>query len=94
MRRKIRIRVDNGTEFYSGSERKKEEWNRILGLFGAEVYNIPLRAKQMMGIVENSHRVDESFLIIHGGRSRDWEEFLRKAQRWQDIWNKGRESGV
>ena len=31
-------------------------------------------------------------MIIHGGRSRDWEEFLRKAKRWQDIWNKGRES--
>ena len=65
MRRGIRIRVDNGKEFYSGSKRKREEWNRILGLFGAEVYNIPPGAKQMMGIVENSHRVDdESFLII------------------------------
>ena len=93
VRRGIRIRVDNGSEFYSGSKRKREEWNRILGLFGAEVYNIPPGAKQMMGIVENSHRVDdESFLIIHGGRSRDWEEFLRKAKRWQDIWNKERES--
>lgn len=92
-RGRIRIRVDNGSEFFNGSERKKKEWNRILGLFEAEIYNIPPGAKQLMGIVENSHRVDdESFLIVHGGRSRSAREFLFKAQKWQDVWNKERES--
>ena len=51
--------MDNGSEFFSGSERKKKEWNEILGLFEAEVYKIPAGAKQLMGIVENSHRADD-----------------------------------
>jgi len=38
-----------------------------LGLFEAEVYNIPPGAKHLMGIVENSHRADdECFLIPQG----------------------------
>ena len=90
---KIRIRVDNGSEFFSGSEKKKKEWNKILGLFEAEVYNIPPGAKHLMGIVEHSHRVDdESFLIIHGGRSKNAKEFLFRAHKWQNVWNKSRHS--
>ena len=92
-RGKIRIRVDNGSEFFSGSERKKREWNKILELFETEIYNIPAGAKQLMGIVENSHKADdESFLIVHGGVCSNTEQFIIKAQKWQDIWNKSRES--
>jgi len=80
--------VDNGSEWFSGSNRKKEEWNKILGLFESNVYNIPL-----MGIVENSHRADdENFLIVHGGYVENSNQFMMKAQRWQDVWNKVRRS--
>ena len=89
----IRIRVDNGSEFFRGSERKKEEWNRYLSLFDAEVYAIPPKAKHLQALVENSHRHDdESFLIIHAIRAMNKEMFLNKAQRWQDTWNIARSS--
>ena len=66
-RGKIRIRVDNGSEWFGGSGRKGEKWNKVLGLFEAEVYNIPPGAKHLMDIVENSHRADdEGFLIPQG----------------------------
>lgn len=90
---RIRIRVDNGKEFFGGSERKKEEWNRYFSLFDSEVYPIPPRAKHLQALVENSHRHDdESFLIIHAIRAMNREAFLDKAQRWQDTWNIARAS--
>jgi len=91
VRRKIKIRVDNGSEWFSGSSRKRAEMNRILGLFNAEVYNIPPGAKHLMGIIENSHRKDdECFLVPYGNMIKDYIEFLDVAQRWQDKWNKER----
>ena len=89
----IRIRVDNGSEFFRGSDRKKEEWNRYLSLLDTEVYAIPPKAKHLQALVENSHRHDdESFLIIHAIRAMNKEMFLNKAQRWQDTWNIARSS--
>ena len=89
----IRIRVDNGSEFFSGSEKKKIEWNNYLSLFDAEVYAIPPKAKYLQALVENSHRHDdESFLIIHAIRAMNKGEFIDKAQRWQDSWNIARSS--
>ena len=89
----IKIRVDNGSEFFSGSERKKEEWNNYLSLFDAEIYAIPPKAKHLQALVENSHRHDdESFLIIHAIRAMNKGEFIDKAQRWQDTWNIARSS--
>ena len=76
-----------------GSERKRNEMNKMLGLFETEVYSIPPGAKHLMGIVENSHRTDdESFLIAQGMSFTSVEMFMMKAQKWQDIWNKTRES--
>ena len=92
-RGEINIRVDNGNEWFSGSSRKKEEWNKILGLFESNIYNIPSGEKHLMGIVENSHRADdENFLIVHGGYVENSNQFMMKAQRWQDVWNKVRRS--
>lgn len=89
----IKIRVDNGSEFFRGSENKKAEWNRYFSLFDAEVYAIPPKAKHLQALVENSHRHDdESFLIIHAIRAMNKEAFLNKAQRWQDTWNIARSS--
>jgi len=93
MRDPIRIRVDNGVEFCSGSREKLEEWNSLLGLFDAQLHPIPPGAKHLQAIVENAHRKDdESFLSIHPKRCEDSYEFLAKAQRWQDTWNTARPS--
>ena len=74
-------------------ERKRNEMNKILGLFDAEAYSIPPDAKHLMRIVENCHKADdESFLTAQGMSFTSVEMFMMKAQKWQDIWNKTRES--
>ena len=93
VKNKIRIRVDNGTEFFGGSNKKLSYFNRMIFVFDSEVYNIPPGAKQLMGIVENSHRADdEYFLSIHPERCKNYKQFLVKAQKWQDTWNSARSS--
>ncbi|NOX19972.1 MAG: IS481 family transposase [Nitrospirae bacterium] len=88
VRHRIRIRMDNGPEFCSGSGRKLQWWNKLLGVLGVEVEAIPPGATYLMAIVENSHRVDdEYFLMIHAQRCNNGMEFLERAQRWQDTWN-------
>jgi len=75
VRAEIRIRLDNGMEFCGGREKKLEQWNKSLSVFGATLDPIPPGAKHLLALVENAHRSDdEYFLMIH-------------AQRWQDTWN-------
>jgi hypothetical protein len=89
----IGIRVDNGMEFCAGSTQKLEEWNSLLGLVDAELKPIPAGAKHLQAIVENMHRKDdESFLSIHPKRCENTQQFLHKAERWQDTWNTARAS--
>lgn len=84
----IKIRMDNGMEFCGGSERKLRQWNMILSLLGVRLEAIPLGAKHLMAVVENSHRDDdEYFLMIHAERCNNTKTFLYKAQQWQDTWN-------
>ena len=84
----IRIRLDNGSEFCGGSQRKLDQWNEFLSWFNASLHPIPPGAKHLQAIVENSHRADdECFLIIHAERCQSSAQFLMKAQQWQDTWN-------
>ena len=93
VKNQIRIRVDNGSEFFRGSNKKLSSFNEMISIFESEVYNIPPGAKHLMGIVENSHRADdEYFLSIHPERCINYKEFLLKAQKWQDTWNTARGS--
>ncbi|ADQ39698.1 Integrase catalytic region [Caldicellulosiruptor acetigenus I77R1B] len=88
VRTPIKIRLDNGEEFCGGSERKLKEWNKMLSFLGVELNPIPPKAKHLMGIIENSHRADdEYFLMIHAERCKTKDEFIQRAQRWQDTWN-------
>ncbi len=89
----MKIRMDNGMEFCAGSERKLNEWNEIFEKLDLQLSPIPPRAKHLMGVIENSHRADdEYFLMNHAERCKNKVEFLDKAQRWQDTWNKARPS--
>ncbi|ODN30592.1 transposase [Fervidobacterium thailandense] len=93
VRGRMKIRMDNGMEFCGGSERKLNEWNEIFEKLDLQLSPIPPKAKHLMGVIENTHRADdEYFLMIHAERCRRKEEFLDKAQRWQDTWNKARPS--
>lgn len=88
VRRAIRIRLDNGAEFCMGSQRKLDLWNDYLSWFNASLYPISPGAKHLQAIVENSHRADdEYFLMIHAERCQSTNQFLMKAQQWQDTWN-------
>ena len=88
---KISIRVDNGAEFCMGSKRKLKEYNELFSLFDAEIEPIPVGAKHLQAIVENSHRKDdEYFFSIHPERCKNDEEFIKKTQSWQDTWNLAR----
>lgn len=88
VRRAIRIRLDNGMEFCGASQRKLDRWNHYLSWFDASLHPIPPGAKHLQAIVENSHRADdECFLIIHAERCSSPDQFLIKAQQWQDTWN-------
>jgi hypothetical protein len=84
----IRIRLDNGMEFCGASQRKLDNFNAYLAWFDASLHPIPPGAKHLQGIIENSHRADdECFLIIHAERCTSTDQFLVKAQQWQDTWN-------
>jgi transposase len=48
---KIRIRVDNGNEFFGMSEKKLKKFNDFASVFNAEVYTIPPGAKHLQGII-------------------------------------------
>ena len=88
VRNSIRIRMDNGSEFCSGSQRKLNEWNKSFSHLDVSLHPIPPGAKYLNALVENSHRADdECFLIIHAERCPDTKAFMNKAQRWQDTWN-------
>jgi transposase-like protein len=91
VRGKIKIRLDNGGEFCGRSYKKRQKWQNILSKLGVELEIIPPGAKHLMAIVENAHRKDdEEFLIVHAEKCRCKEEFIQKAQRWQDSWNYAR----
>ena len=93
VRDKITIRVDNGSEFCSGSKRKLDEYNKFFSMINTEIKPIPAGAKHLQGIVENSHRKDdESFFSIHLERCLSDADFIYKAQQWQDTWNTARPS--
>jgi transposase len=84
----LHIRLDNGSEFCGGSQRKLQQWNEYLSWFDASLDPIPPGAKHLQAIVENSHRADdECFLMIHAERCQSTAQFLMKAQQWQDTWN-------
>jgi hypothetical protein len=88
VRGQIRMRLDNGMEFCGGRQKKLEQWNKSLSVFGASLDPIPPGAKHLLALVENAHRSDdEYFLMIHAQRCCDTYAFLDRAQRWQDTWN-------
>ncbi len=88
VRSPIRIQLDNGTEFVSGSQKKLIDWNRRFAYLNALLDPIPPGATHLQGVIENAHRADdEYFLMVHAERCNHTYAFLDRAQRWQDTWN-------
>lgn len=85
---KIIAGTDNGSEFFSGSERKRGEWNRMLAVLNAEIYSYNPGFDVRKNLIERSHKTDdEEFLIPRGMLISDQQSFLREAQSYSDYFN-------
>lgn len=84
----LHFQADNGSEFAAGSKRKEENINAILGYINASFTSIPAGKKYLQGIVERTHRTDdEEFYRPHLPKTSSREDFLIRAQRYQDTFN-------
>ena len=84
----ITVGTDQGSEFFSGSERKQAEWNRLLATMNAEIYSYEPGFDIRKNLIERSHRSDdEEFLIPRGSFMTTKKNFLIEAQGYADYWN-------
>ncbi|HUC87784.1 MAG TPA: IS481 family transposase [Candidatus Binatia bacterium] len=84
----IHFQADNGMEFAAGSKRKEALINEVLAYANASFTSIPAGKKYLQGIVERTHRTDdEEFYRPHLPRITTKEQFLVRAQRYQDTFN-------
>ena len=92
IRAKIRIQIDGGSEFCSGSEKKQQSWNDKLAKYNAEVY-LTEGAKWKQNLVERTHRTDdEEFYCPRGEFIQTKADFLVEAQHWIIYHNNHRPS--
>ncbi|MDP3987934.1 MAG: hypothetical protein Q8P80_02210 [Candidatus Levybacteria bacterium] len=87
----IRIGMDNGLEFCLGSKKKEDEWNRILSVLNALVYQYDPNFDIRKNLIERSHKTDdEAFYIPRGIYMKDKYSFHQEVINYQDYWNKER----
>ena len=87
----IRVHTDGWVEFFSGSDRKKQEWNDLLCLLDASIdcYNPNWDIRK--NVIERSHRSDdEEFLIPFWEDWKTKEDFMIQATEYSDYWNNRR----
>ena len=85
---KITIGTDNGAEFFSGSERKKGEWNAHLKLLNAEIYSYNPGWDVRKNLIERSHKTDdEEFFVPRGDFIHDKKSFLKEAVNYAHYFN-------
>lgn len=84
----IQVGMDNGSEFCAGSERKEEEFNRLLKTMNASIYTYNPGHDIRKNLIERSHRTDdEEWYIPRGMYMTDREKFLQEAEMYQYYWN-------
>lgn len=85
---KITIGTDNGCEFFSGSERKKGEWNAHFKLLNAEIYSYNPGWDVRKNLIERSHKTDdEEFFVPRGKFINDKKSFLKEAINYSHYFN-------
>ena len=85
---KIVIGTDNGSEFFSGSERKKKEWNKLLNVLNAKIYSYEPGHDVRKNLIERSHRTDdEEFFVPRGFYINSKKDFLLEAQTYSNYFN-------
>jgi len=87
----MRIGMDNGLEFCKGSQRKEGEWNRILSVLNASVYQYHPNFDIRKNLIERSHRTDDEWLYIPRGIYMTTKQtFHQEVINYVDFWNKER----
>ncbi len=87
----IRIGMDNGSEFCCGSKDKEHEWNRILSVLNASVYQYNPNFDIRKNLIERSHRTDDEWLYIPRGiYMTSKQAFHQEVINYIDFWNRER----
>jgi putative transposase len=87
----IRIGMDNGLEFCLGSKKKEDEWNRVLAVLNASVYQYDPSFDIRKNLIERSHKTDDEALYIPRGiYMKDKYSFHQEVINYQDYWNRER----
>jgi hypothetical protein len=87
----IRIGMDNGLEFCLGSKKKEDEWNKVLSVLNASVYQYDPHFDIRKNLIERSHRTDDEALYIPRGiYMKDKYTFHQEVITYADYWNKER----
>ena len=63
----IRVGMDNGVEFCSGSRIKEIKWNQILSGLNAQIYTYHAGHDVRKNLIERSHRTDDRELYVPRG---------------------------
>lgn len=88
---KIHLHTDGGVEFFSWSQTKQDEWNRLLHLLDADIDCYTPNWDIRKNLIERSHRSDdEEFLIPFGASWKTKEDFMIQAIEYSDYWNNKR----
>ncbi len=92
----ITIGTDGGSEFFSGSNRKKALWNADLDILNAKIYSYESARDVRKNLIERSHRTDdEEFFVPRGRFINDKNSFLKEASEYTYYFNAQRpHSGI
>lgn len=80
-----------GSEFYSGSKRKQEEWNKYFSRYNVYVYDTE-GVKWKQNLVERSQRTDDEEYYCPRGNY-IVNNFLTESQFWNIYYNNRSHSG-
>jgi putative transposase len=87
----ILIGMDNGLEFCLGSPKKEEEWNKVLSVLNASVYQYDPHFDIRKNLIERSHKTDDEALFIPRGIYMTTKQtFHQEVIDYADYWNKRR----
>ena len=88
---KIIFWTDGGSEFFSWSEKKRDDWNQKLKYLNVEFYSYEWAKDTRKNLIERSHLSDDSeFFIPRGYDINSKENFLNEAIDYQYYRNNER----
>ena len=92
----IKMGIDNGSEFCSGSQKKEDEWNDLLSTIQTHIYSYNPNFDIRKNLIERSHLTDDEELYIPRGEYMGTKEtFIQEASNYSYYWNHTRShSGI